>query len=101
MMREGLEAALKLARACLDGSTGQSDRDFGYRLAAFKIAHGIETLLVRLPPPKEAEAETEAARVARSPGRRAGGLARAAAMTPERRSEVATKAARARWSKGA
>ena len=31
--------------------------------------------------------------------RRAGGLARSEALTPERRSEIARKAARARWSR--
>jgi hypothetical protein len=32
-------------------------------------------------------------------GGRKGGLARAAKLTPERRKEIATKAARARWTK--
>ena len=34
-----------------------------------------------------------------SPARRAAGLARAKALTPERRSEIARKAALARWSR--
>ena len=34
------------------------------------------------------------------PVSRAGGLARAAALTPERRSDIARKAANARWDRG-
>jgi hypothetical protein len=93
--RDGLEAALKIAAARLAGETGQSDRAFGYRLACFMITKDIAHELCKDAPQRSPE--TEAARVARHPGRAAGGHARAAAMTPETRSALARKAAQTRW----
>lgn len=53
-----------------------------------KAIAAIESLAVAEAAPKACQSH---------PGKRAGGLARAASMTPEKRSEVARKAAAARW----
>jgi hypothetical protein len=52
------------------------------------------------PPEPERSPESEAAAMLGRKGGAKGGRARAKKLTPEQRSEIAKKAAKARWSKG-
>lgn len=71
---------------------------------ANQLAHALAQSVVRLsgepPPPPDPEPQQKKNPAAVALGRlggRKGGKARAAALTPERRAEIAREASRARW----